>query len=132
MNDPQKRPIFVLLASHWVSMLGTALVTLAGFSWLFLLPTNLRGRVENPYIGLLLFVAIPIVFFAGLALIPIGVFLAKRRVEDTVVALPDPKMAFRRAGILFAVMTLANVVIGSQLSYRAVEDMETPQFCGQS
>jgi nitrate/TMAO reductase-like tetraheme cytochrome c subunit len=132
MNDPQKRPIFVLLASHWVSMLGTALVTLAGFSWLFLLPTNLRGRVENPYIGLLLFVAIPIVFFAGLALIPIGVFLAKRRIEDTVVALPDPKMAFRRAGIFFAVMTVANVVIGSQLSYRAVEHMETPQFCGQS
>jgi hypothetical protein len=29
-------------------------------------------------------------------------------------------------------MTLANLVIGSQLTYRAVEDMETVQFCGQS
>ena len=29
-------------------------------------------------------------------------------------------------------MTVANVVIGSQLSYRAVEHMETVQFCGQS
>ena len=60
-----KRPILVLLASHWISMLGAALVTLAGFSWLFLLPTNIRGHVENPYIGLLLFIAIPIVFFRG-------------------------------------------------------------------
>ena len=29
-------------------------------------------------------------------------------------------------------MTLANLVIGSQLSYRAVEHMETVQFCGQT
>ena len=29
-------------------------------------------------------------------------------------------------------MTVANVVIGSQLTYRAVEHMETVQFCGQS
>ena len=29
-------------------------------------------------------------------------------------------------------MTVANVVIGSQLTYRAVDHMETVQFCGQS
>ena len=29
-------------------------------------------------------------------------------------------------------MTVANLVIGSQLTYRAVEHMETVQFCGQS
>src|ERR1700681_1618575 len=99
---PQKQPILVLLASHWISMLGTALVTLAGFSWLFLLPTNLRGRVENPYIGLLLFIAIPIVFFVGLALIPVGVVLAKRRIAATIDTLPNRSSAFRRAGIFFA------------------------------
>lgn len=131
-NERQKQPILVLLASHWISMVGTALVTLAGFSWLFLLPTNLRGRVENPYIGILLFIIIPAIFFAGLALIPIGVYLAKRHIEATIETLPDPKSAFRRAAIFFAVMTVANVIIGSQFSYRAVEHMDTAQFCGQS
>ncbi len=97
-----------------------------------LLPTNLRGRVENPYIGLLLFIAIPIVFFVGLALIPIGIMLAKRRIAAKIGAVPDRASAFRRAGIFFAVMTFANVIIGSQLSYRAVEHMDTAQFCGQS
>ena len=116
MNEPQKKPILVMLASHWISMLGTALVTLAGFSWLFLLPTSLRGRVENPYIGLLVFIAIPVIFFAGLALIPIGVFLAKRRIAATIETLPDRQSAFRRTGIFFAVMTVANVIVGSQLS----------------
>jgi len=131
-NERQKQPILVLLASHWISMVGTALVTLAGFSWLFLLPTNLRGRVENPYIGLLVFIAIPVIFFVGLALIPIGLYFAKHRVGAAIETLPDRKSSFRRAGIFFAVMTVANVIIGSQFSYRAVDYMDTVQFCGQS
>ncbi len=130
-----KRPILVLLTSSWISMLGAALVTLAGFSWLFVLPLNLSGNgVSNPYIGLLLFIAIPIVFFAGLALIPIGIALAKRRVVARLAgsadAAEDRRLAWRRVGIFFGVMTVANVVIASQLSYRAVEQMDTVQFCG--
>ncbi len=132
MNEPRRQPILVLLASHWISMLGTALVTLAGFSWLFLLPTNLRGRVENPYIGLLLFIVIPAIFFVGLALIPVGLFLAKRHVAAAIETLPDRQSAIRRAAVFFVIMTVANVIIGSQLSYRAVEHMDTAQFCGQS
>ena len=113
-------------------MAGVTLVTLAGFSWIFVLPVNLRGRVENPYIGLLVFVVIPVVFFTGLILIPIGIALGKRRVAQQLAVLPDRRAAFRRAGIFFAVMTAANVIIGSQLSYRAVEHMDTAQFCGQT
>ena len=132
MSDQQKRPIIVILTSHWISMAGVAFVTLAGFSWLFLLPANIRGHVGNPYIGLLAFVAIPAIFFGGLALIPIGIALGRRRVTTSFDAVTDRKSAWRRAGIFFAIMTLANLVIGSQLTYRAVEHMETPQFCGQS
>src|SRR5271154_2819512 len=129
----KKRPILVLLASSWISMLGAALVTLAGFSWLFVLPLNIRGGgVGNPYIGLLLFIAIPIVFFAGLALIPIGIALAKRKVTASLNEVEDRRGAWRRPGAGFGVMTVANVVIASQLSYRAVEHMDTVQFCGQT
>ncbi len=79
MANEQERPLLVLLTSHWISMLGAALVTLAGCSWLFVLPAHMGGHVENPYIGLLIFILIPIIFFAGLALIPIGIMLAKRQ-----------------------------------------------------
>jgi hypothetical protein len=127
------RPVLVLLTSHWLSMLGGALVTLAGFSWLFVLPLNIRGGpVSNPYMGLLVFIAIPIVFFAGLLLIPIGIALAKRKVTASLSEVEDRRVAWRRAGIFFGVMTVANVVIASQLSYRAVEHMDTIQFCGQT
>jgi nitrate/TMAO reductase-like tetraheme cytochrome c subunit len=128
-----KRPVLVLLTSSWISMLGAALVTLAGFSWLFVLPLNIRGgSVSNPYIGLLIFIAIPIVFFTGLILIPLGITLAKRKVTGNLNEIEDRRAAWRRVGVFFGVMTVANVVIASQLSYRAVEQMDTVQFCGQT
>jgi hypothetical protein len=132
MPDQQKQPVIVVLTSHWITMAGVTLVTLAGFSWLFSLPENIRGNVGNPYIGLLVFIAIPVVFFAGLALIPIGIALGRRRAVEGLDTVPDRRAAYRRAGIFFAIMTVANLVIGSQLTYRAVEHMETTQFCGQS
>jgi nitrate/TMAO reductase-like tetraheme cytochrome c subunit len=132
MSDQQDRPFLVLLTSHWVSMLGVAFVTLAGCSWLFVLPAHLRGHVDNPYIGLLIFVAIPIAFFLGLALIPIGVTLAKHRVSAALNTVGDRRAAWRRLAVFFGVMTALNVVIGGQVTYRAVEHMETVQFCGQS
>ena len=43
------RPILVLLTSNWISMLGAALVTLAGFSWLFVsaVEHQRRGRKQS-------------------------------------------------------------------------------------
>jgi len=48
MSTDSKRPILVLLTSHWVSLLGVALVTTAGFSWLFVLPMQLQGHATIP------------------------------------------------------------------------------------
>ena len=127
------RPIAVLLTSHWTSLVGTILVTTAGFLWLFALPAQARGHVDNPYTGIVLFLILPLVFFLGLALIPLGAVIAKRRVAA---GLADPSAdrasALRKLFLFLGVTTIANVVIGSQLSYRAVEHMETTQFCGQS
>jgi hypothetical protein len=129
--DP-KHPAISLLTSHWVGLLGVALVTTAGFSWLFVLPLHIRGSASNPYIGLLVFIGIPIVFFAGLALIPLGMFLAKRRIQAGAARIGDRRALLRRLALFFGAMTVINVVIGTQVTYRAVEHMETNQFCGQS
>jgi nitrate/TMAO reductase-like tetraheme cytochrome c subunit len=134
-SDSSKRPILVLLTSHWVSMLGVALVTTAGFSWLFVLPTEIRGHTSNPYIGIVVFLLIPVIFVLGLILIALGVFLARRRIsitEHDLLAAGDRRTYIRKLAIFFAVTTAANIVIGTQGTYRAVEHMETPQFCGQS
>jgi len=134
VSDNPKRPIVVLLTSNWISMLGVALATTAGFSWLFALPTQLRGHTNNPYIGIFVFVLIPVLLIIGLGLIALGVFLARRRIEHLEQALLEAqrRAAIRKFAIFFAVMTAINIVIGTQGTYRAVGYMETNQFCGQS
>lgn len=128
--EGRNRPLIQVLTGNWVSMAGTALVTLAGFSWLFLLPLHISGHANNPYIGLFAFIILPMIFFCGLALIPIGAALDRRRLAHGIAAVTDPKALWRRAAVFFAVMTAANLVIGSQLTYRAVEHLESVQFCG--
>ena len=135
MSDPRKRPILALLTSHWVTMLGVALVTSAGFSWLFVLPLQLRGHASNPYIGLLVFIFIPVLFVLGLVLIALGIFLTRRRIRrggEELLATADRRVYIRRFAIFFAVTSAINIVIGTQGTYRAVEHMETVQFCGQT
>ena len=128
----RNRPLIEVLTGNWISMIGTALVTLAGFSWLFLLPLHINGHANNPYIGLFAFIVLPMIFFCGLLLIPVGGALDRRRLAQGVSAMADRQAVWRRAGIFFTVMSMANIVIASQLSYRAVAHMESVQFCGQT
>ena len=86
MNAANGRPAWFVLTRHWLSLLGVALVTTAGISWLFVLPLQIRGHVANPYIGIIVFWILPVVFFLGLALIAIGVYLSKRQIRE---GLPD-------------------------------------------
>ena len=131
MNEPSKRPAWFVLTRHWLSLIGVALVTTAGISWLFVLPQQIRGHVSNPYIGIVVFLILPTVFFIGLALIPIGIYLSKRRIRRGL-AEPafDRRAALHRLAWFFGITTLVNTFIGTQATYRAVEHMETPQFCG--
>jgi hypothetical protein len=124
MNDNPKRPILMLLTSHWVSMLGVALVSTAGFSWLFVLPIQVRGHTDNPYIGIVVFIVIPVVLVFGLGLIALGIYLGRKRlahVEQGLTAAPDRRVYLRRLAIFFAVTTMINIVVGTQGTYRAVQ-----------
>ncbi|MCY2959082.1 MAG: NapC/NirT family cytochrome c [Planctomycetota bacterium] len=128
--SPSARPFLVLLTSHWISWVGCALILTALSTWLFLLPQQSRGGSDNPYLGLLSWAIVPAVFFAGLALVPVGAWLARRRVQSRLAAVVDKKTAWTRFAVVFGVATLANLAVGTQVTYRAVHHMETPQFCG--
>jgi uncharacterized membrane protein YozB (DUF420 family) len=120
MSVPSNRPAWFLLSQHWVSLLGMALVATALVSWLVVLPQTIRGHVDNPYLGIIVFLIVPVIFFAGLALIPIGIYLGRRQIRRGVVAAElDRKKMLRRVAWFFGVTTLLNLVIGTQFTYRA-------------
>ena len=133
MSTASDRPAWFLLTQHWLSLLGAALLATAVLSWLFVLPLQIRGHAPNPYVGIIVFLVLPAVFFLGLALVPLGIYLRKRQIREKLTEPAfDRKSALRRLAWFFGIVTLLNVVIGTQLTYRAVEHMETPQFCGAS
>jgi hypothetical protein len=132
-TDPRKRPLVVMMTSHWLSMLGLFLVVTALVTWLVILPIQGRGG-PNPYIGIIVFVVVPILFVAGLLLVPLGIYLARRRIRDSLggeVAV-EPGVAWRRLGLFFGVTAVINALVVSLVTYRAVHQMETVQFCGQT
>ena len=132
MNPATGRPVWYLLTIHWLSLAGTALVTTAVISWLFVLPLHIRGHASNPYVGIVVFLILPVLFFAGLALIPIGIYFGKHRVQTNLENSFDRKAALRRVAWFLGLTTILNVIIGTQFTYRAITYMGTPQFCGQA
>jgi hypothetical protein len=131
MGMTSEKPAWFVLTRHWLSLLGMALLATALISWLFVLPQQVRGHVDNPYVGILVFLVLPAIFFTGLALVPIGVYLSKRQISGKLAEESfDRKTALRRIAWFFGATTLLNILIGTQVSYRAVKYMETPQFCG--
>jgi nitrate/TMAO reductase-like tetraheme cytochrome c subunit len=131
MKGAGNKPAWFLLSQHWVSLLGAALLTTAVISWLFVLPQQIRGHVDNPYVGIIVFLVLPLIFFTGLGLIPIGIYLAKNRIREGVNEPAfDRRMALTRFLWFLGTTGALNILIGTQLTYRAMKHMETPQFCG--
>lgn len=129
--EANNRPVWFVLTRHWLSLVGLAFIATAVISWLFVLPLHLRGHVDNPYTGIIVFLVIPVVFFAGLVLVPIGVYFSKRQIRKGLTEERfDRKSALHRLLWFFGLTAVANVLIGTQFTYRAIEHMETPQFCG--
>jgi nitrate/TMAO reductase-like tetraheme cytochrome c subunit len=105
--------------------------------FLVLLLIDFLGFLHNPYLGLLLFVAIPAGFVLGLLLIPIGLYLDRRRRRTTPGEPPadwpvlDLRIARHRTIIAVGVvLTCVNLMMLSVASYGAVHYMETTEFCG--
>jgi len=128
----------VYLSSNWVSRIGVVVVTSAVVFWLFFLPMAVRGASAHPYLGILEFLLIPSVFFAGLALIPAGMWGEYRRQrrrggQPAVIApltLDNPQL--KRLALFVGVTTVINVILGSLFAYQGVSYMDSVTFCGRT
>jgi hypothetical protein len=144
MTPPPASPLrgwlspVVYLSNNWTSLVGVVIVTTATVFWFFLLPTTMRADASNPYFGILVYLVLPVVFMGGLILIPIGILWRRHRARASG-KLPHsfPPLNFRNAELrrlvtFIGVTTFANVIIAGQLTYSAINYMETVSFCGQT
>ncbi len=127
------------LSQNTLSLIGVVLttssaLTLIGF-WMydFMLPGP-----PHPYVGILLFLILPGVFVLGLLLIPIGIGLRRRQLQQigelpTVYPAIDLKMPMVRNSLLFiGFATILNVMIFGLASYKGVSYMDSKECCGLS
>src|SRR5215471_16761544 len=116
-----------------VSIVGAWLVTISAFIFILVFLIDLFGLHTNPYFGLVFFVILPVVFVLGLVLIPVGIFLERRRRARGLAPRELPRIdlnnpTHQRAIGIVLTLTFVNVLIVSLAAYRAVDYMDSTQF----
>jgi hypothetical protein len=125
------------LARHPVAIAGAVLATLAGTGFVVLAIALFAGLFENPYAGLVVGVVVPAALVLGLLLIPLGMWLERRKRQRDPDAPTDwPVVDFRRSSVrrtalIITALTAVNVVIVLLAGYSSLHWMESPSFCGQ-
>jgi nitrate/TMAO reductase-like tetraheme cytochrome c subunit len=143
-------PLFLKFRENWVrpalffgnnpiSLAGGAITTASGVTMVGYWLVEIFGRlVENPYLGIIFFLILPALFIAGLILIPIGVFLRRKKLQKAgQIPAQFPKIdlndrMFRHGLDIVLVATIVNLLVVAVASYRGAAYMDSPQFCGQS
>ena len=122
-----------------ISLAGGAITTAAGVTMIAYWLVELFGRAnDNPYLGIIFFLLLPALFIAGLAMIPIGMWVRRKKLQKAgLIPLEFPKVDFNdkifRHGVdIVLAATILNFLVVSVASYRGAAYMDSPQFCGQS
>jgi nitrate/TMAO reductase-like tetraheme cytochrome c subunit len=122
-----------------ISLAGGAITSASGVTMVGYWLVEIFGRPnDNPYLGIIFFLLLPALFIVGLLLIPVGVFLRRRKLQKAgQIPAEFPKIDFNdrmfRHGVdIVLVATIANLLLVSIASYRGAAYMDSPQFCGQS
>jgi hypothetical protein len=110
---------------------STALTTIAFWFYDIFLPGP-----PHPYIGLLVYLILPGIFVLGLLLIPIGIWVRRRKLLGSGqlpaiypaidLTLPVVRHTLEWVGLA----TMVNLLIIGTASYRGVEYMDSTNFCG--
>ena len=128
------RPVVSAVLRSRIAAVGATLTTAGALLFVVLIALDFFGVIENPYAGIVIFVLVPAIFVFGLLLIPIGLWVDRRRgrIELPPVAftLADPNV--RRAMIFVLAATIINLGLVSFASFGAVEYSESQEFCGQT
>lgn len=122
-----------------ISLAGGAITSASGVTMIAYWLVELFGRSnDNPYLGIIFFLLLPGLFILGLLLIPVGVFIRRRKLQLAgQIPAEFPKIdlndrMFRHGLDIVLVATIVNLLVVAVASYRGAAYMDSPQFCGQS
>ncbi len=120
---------------HPISFVGALLSAFSATLFLVFFGAQSMGLQTNPYMGLVFVIILPMLFLAGLALIPIGVWRQHRRLAAGKAELIWPTLNLntprhRQITTMVMVLTVMNLVIVSLAAYSGLHYMDSTEFCG--
>ena len=133
------RHFFAAITGNIVSLIGTAMMVLSLLFISALLVMQAMGFEGGAYLGIITFVVLPVMFLAGVAIVPIGIWLQKRRDAKAAaegrplghLPIVDLNKESTRGVLLgFTALAVPIIAIGAGLSYKAVHYMDSTEFCG--
>jgi hypothetical protein len=130
----------VALTRNTISLVGTALAVASATLIITLTVIQQMGFQGSAYLGLITFVALPMLLLTGLILIPVGISRERRRMaaaaaegEESVALFPVLDLnneRVRKNLIMFLIFTTFSVVVLGSATYKGVHVMDSVAFCG--
>ncbi|NVO21197.1 MAG: NapC/NirT family cytochrome c [Bacteroidetes bacterium] len=122
---------------NWISLTGFVLVANSLILILVLFLFSLFSAQSNAYLGLYIYIILPVFLVIGLLLIPIGILVRIRRKDkikerDGAWPVIDLNLRKQRATIIkIFIITMLFLVASAMGSYRAYQYSESVEFCGK-
>jgi hypothetical protein len=129
---------FASITHNAISLIGTALAVASLVLIASLFTMEQLGFEGGPYLGILTYLILPMIFVTGLILIPVGAVLWRRKQSkapggEGALLLPVFDLnvtTTRRWVLIFLGATMVNIIILASATYKGVEVMESVEFCG--
>jgi len=124
---------------NWISITGAVLAVFNLASILSLMLLNYFFGFGGSYIGLFIYIVLPVFMFVGLFMIPVGMRIFRKRARQAEIEgrkLNWPVLDFNNVGVrnastIFIVGTVFLLIISSVGSYEAFHYTESVEFCGK-
>jgi len=132
---------FAAITGNIISLIGTLMIALSLLLIGALLIMQAMGFEGGAYLGIITFVVLPMGFLAGVFIVPLGIWLQKRRDAKAAAEgrpaghLPiiDLNRETTRGVLLgFVALAVPIVALAAGLTYKAVHYMDSTEFCGMA
>lgn len=124
---------------NWISIAGATIALVNFLVIITLLVVTFIFDIGSSYVGLFIYIVLPIILVGGLILIPVGMLIHKRKTDkengsDSELAWPlfdfnNPRT--RNAAFIFVIGTVIFLLFSAVGSYEAFHYTESVEFCGK-
>lgn len=121
--------------SNWISIIGAILAINSFILIIILFIESLFTSHDNPYNGMFTYIILPVILVIGLILIPIGMFVKRRRKsregESRWPVLDMNSSRQRHRLLMFSIFIFLFLIVSAVGSYEAFNFTESVPFCGK-